>query len=308
MDDRHKKAMQEIVKTAMAFLKKAQEKLEDATTLESDVRCFPCTSGEVLDGMKPLVVVEPQAVEKKVASAAIVTNNAMAPVKTAQFKASKLFTTPKVNGGVTKLAQPKLMIAPFILDRIKQKLAAIVKEKIAPKIVGDFSSEFITNVKEGKFGSYPLDVPLDLSMIKLGFETPKMTFNKQKIQITVPYTCSSVTEHFKVDTLLSTLAHIRQVKCREFLVRFSKEADLSVFSVMSTDDADAFNTIWIANKLDEKIEIGFLGSDTTYKVDDFNDMFMSFFMMELGTAIQHDTSVFTRIMEACEEATTSADT
>jgi hypothetical protein len=203
--------MQKIVGMGMALLKKAQEKFEDATQLESDVHCFPCTSGEVLDGMKPsVVVVEPQAVEKKVRAADTVTKKAMTPVKTAEFKA----TSSKFNGGgVTKLAKPKLMIAPFILDRIKQKLAAIVKEKIAPKIVGDFSSEFITNVKEGKFGSYPLDVPLDLSMIKLGFETPKMTFNKQKIQITVPYTCSSVTEHFKVDTLLSTVAHIHQVKC-----------------------------------------------------------------------------------------------
>jgi hypothetical protein len=226
----------------------------------------------------------------------------MAPVNTAQFKA----TTSKANGGVTKPAQPKLVIAPFILDRIKQKLAAIVKTVMGPSIVKAFRSEFMNNVKEGRFGIYPSDVPLDPSIINLGFETEKMRFNPGKIQITVPYTCSSVTEHFKVDDLLSTLAHIR-VKCGEFLVRFSKEADLSVFSVMSSYDADAFNTIWIANEFDKKIEIGFLGSDTTHTVDFFNEMFMSFFMIKLVMAIQNDTSVFTRIMKACEEATTSAD-
>ena len=165
----------------------------------------------------------------------------------------------------------------------------------------------ISNVQPGRFGSDHLDVPLDSSMINLGFETKSMTFNKEKIQITVPYTCSSITEQFKVDTELATMAHIHQVGCKAFLVRFSKEADLSVFSVMSTDDADAFNTIWIANEFDKKIEIGFLGSDTTYTVDFFNEMFMSFFMIKLVMAIQNDTSVFTRIMKACEEATTSAD-
>ncbi|MFN9938960.1 MAG: hypothetical protein ACK56I_05750, partial [bacterium] len=66
-DDSRKKTIQKLVETGMALLKKAQEKFEDATQLESSVRCLPCTSDEALDGMKPsaggvAVVVEPQVV------------------------------------------------------------------------------------------------------------------------------------------------------------------------------------------------------------------------------------------------------
>ncbi|MFN9940667.1 MAG: hypothetical protein ACK56I_14435, partial [bacterium] len=105
---------------------------------------------------------------------------------------------------------------------IKLKLASIVKEVIVPRIVGDFSSEFMNNVEERRFGNDCLDASFDPRIINLGFETKSMTFTRENIQIILPYTCSSIAEQFKVDTVLATMAHTHKKECKAFLVRFSK--------------------------------------------------------------------------------------